>query len=160
MVMKARWPLLGLALVLAGCPLGWEFPAPVEYTSKGVCSGVELTTPNPEVRRIVAYYDYPPGNTGVDVTPNQPVRIPDPNRPLHPDEPRVTRYYIAFHEPTITTVDLDLTWRCLPDKEPVRVKYTYGSGNDRILLITENPESPHGFDIQVMDHSAYRPRWR
>lgn len=160
--MKVRWSLLGLALVLAGCPLVWEHPLEVEYTSKGVCSGVELTTPNPEVGRIIADpldYDHPE-NAGVDVIPNQPVRIPDPNRPLPPDyKPRVTRYDIGFRE-TFFTVDLDLTWRCLPDREPLRVKFTYGAGNHKILLITENPDSPHGFDIEVVDVSSYRSRKR
>lgn len=150
--MKARWLLLGLAFALAGCQLGYLVPIVVEYTSKGVCSGVELTTRNPEMVSIsVVSTDYS-GIRGASLTPNQPVRIPDPNPPLPPDyEPRLTEYVIYFDIPVPSSIDADLTWRCLPDKEPLRARFTHSLNNPKALLITENPDSPHGFDIRVVD---------
>ena len=49
-------------------------------------------------------------------------------------------------------IEVDLTWRCLPDREQLRMRFThYDSQIRKILRITENPASPHGFDIEVVD---------
>ena len=94
--MKARWLFLVLALVLAGCPLSYYLSViEVEYTSKGVCSGVELTTSNPEIIEI-AYEGRP---DSVKLTPDQPVRIPDPDPPN--PEPRQTGYIIFLMVPYV-----------------------------------------------------------
>ena len=145
--MKARWLFLVLALVLAGCPLSYYLSViEVKYTSKGVCSGVELTTSNPEIIEIT-YMGRP---DSVKLTPNQPVRIPDPDPPN--PEPRQTGYIIFFNGPVRSPIEVDLTWRCLPDREPLRMRFThYDSQIRKILLITERADSTYGFDTEWVD---------
>lgn len=49
------------------------------------------------------------------------------------------------------SAEIDLTWRCLPNKQPLRVQFTFTYYGRKLLRITENPASPHGFDIEVVD---------
>lgn len=145
--MKARWLFLILAIILAGCELTLSYyvsVTEVEYTSKGVCSGVELTTNNPKITGIGYMYSTEGRDDSVRLTPGQPMRIPDPN-----PEPRRTKYMLGFDGPVLKSAEVDLTWRCLPDKQPLRVQFTYYVGQS--LRITENPASAHGFDIEVVD---------
>ena len=146
--MKAHWLFLILAPVLAGCPLtDYLTPIEVEYTSKGVCSGVELTASSPEIEGINYIYAKEGRFNRVPLTPGQPARIPDPNPPN--SEPRRTYYAIYFLSPVPTSVDIGLTWRCLPDKAPLSVQFTHGIHGFKILRITERADSTYGFDIEI-----------
>lgn len=140
-----------LAVAATSCQLQLSYYVSVteaEYTSKGVCSGVELTTNNQKITSIGYLYRTEGRADSVRLTPGQPVRIPDPN-----PEPRRTSYILGFDGPVRNSAEVDLTWRCLPDKQPLGVQFTYYGGQSTIkgLRITENPASRHGFDIEVVD---------
>ena len=148
--MNARWLFLVLAPVLAGCPLSYYLSViEVEYTSKGVCSGVELTTSNPEIAEIMYMYRTEGRADSVLLTPGQPVRIPDPNPPN--PEPRRTNYIIFFHGPVRNPTEVGLTWRCLPDREPLRMLFTHSDQSLKKLRITERADSTYGFNIELVD---------
>lgn len=147
--MKFYWLFPLLAVALAGCVCCYTVPSTeAEYTSKGVCSGVELTTNNQKITGISYMYSTEGRTDSVLLTPGQPVRIPDPN-----PEPRPTYYGLGFDGPVRNSAEVDLTWRCLPDKSPLRVQFIYYVSQfpKKGLRITENPASPHGFDIEVVN---------
>lgn len=149
--MKFHWLFPTLAVASAACELELSYYVPVtqaEYTSNGVCSGVELTNNNEKNRGIGYLYRTEERTDAVVLTPGQPVRIPDPN-----PQPRKTYYILGFDYSERNSAEVDLTWRCLPDKQPLRLQFTFYSKQRPLkgLRITENPTSPHGFNIDVVD---------
>lgn len=139
--------LLILALVVSSCDLRAILPVgiPLEYTSAGICSGVELTDNNGNITAI-ARLD-PDSPKGIEVKRGQAVRIPDPGA-------GVTKYNFGRDPASASSqIAADVEWRCLPDKPPVRVQFSYtvGANPQKGLKITENAASPNGFDIVVQD---------
>ncbi len=103
--MKFHWPFLILAIILAGCPLSYYVSVTeAEYTSKGVCSGVELTTSNQKITGIGYLYRTEGRADSVRMVQGQPVRIPDPN-----PEPRRTNYILGFDGSVRNSAEVDLT---------------------------------------------------
>jgi hypothetical protein len=153
--MKSKWFLGLLLLVSTGCMFG-RFGAaiPVRYQSGGICSGIELTSHHEDVSGI-SYDSQKEGKSGrVDLVKDRPARIPDPN-----PSPQVTWYGMGSG-PAYSGQQFvaDLTWKCLPDKQPARVRFVYTAGQrgekglvHKGLQISENAASPHGFDIEVTE---------
>lgn len=144
---------LGVLLILsfAGCER-YLSPIEVEYTSKGVCSGVELTPYSAGVAYIEILDPDRPGDRWEPLTPEGPTRIPDPASPAPPYcEPRLTRYRIGLHVFAPSSLEVELGWRCLPRRGEWRVSFTHSVNSPKALTIVEDPDSPYGFTVWVVD---------
>lgn len=153
--MRAKLFLAVLGFSVVACNL-LKFPMPfggipVEYIAHDVCAGVQITSNN-DVARAIGFDESKEGrNDIVFLRKAQAIRIPDP-------KPQATTWYRMNTEPNYVYPDqklsLDLTWKCLPDKEPRTVQFTTSTVGEKIergLRITENASSPNGFDIAIID---------
>lgn len=147
-----KWLLTVLALLLTACPV-FSFhnaPAiPIEYRAAGVCQGVELTNNNADGRWSIHYMRRPePHNT--NLPSGQAVRVPDPN-----PSPELTLYVISRELMRIgSEFEVDLSWRCLPDKQPERVRFTYRWTREG-LVITEDASLASGLRIVQESRNAW-----
>lgn len=148
--------LMVLALVIGGCDLRGLLPigVPVRYMASGVCAGVELTDKNGGIVGISLHrfsgVDYPLSDPsqGVVLRRDQPVRIPDPG-------PTSTGYMLSYRDFVRVgdSFTVDLEWKCLPDKQPLRIQQTFTSGVGSGFVITENVALPAGLEIVAQDPS-------
>lgn len=148
--------LIVLALVIAGCDLRSLLPigVPVRYMAAGVCDEVEVTDKNGGIVGISLHrfsgVDYPLSDPsqGVVLRKDQPVTIPHPG-------PTSTGYMLSYRDFVRVgdSFTIDLEWRCLPHKEPLRIRQTFTSGVGKGFVITENAALPAGLEIVVQDPS-------
>jgi len=140
-----RWFLSPLVLVLTACPvLSFEYAPniPIEYKATGTCLGVELTNNIADGQWSIRYIRRAePNSTNLPL--GQAVRVPDPN-----PSPELTMYAISREQMRVgSRFEVDLTWRCLPDRQPERVQFSYLHASDLGLVITEDASLASGLRI-------------
>jgi hypothetical protein len=160
-----KWCLAVLSLGLTACPVLSLHYAPhirVEYKANGVCNGVEVTNnrnSNQDTNWGLGYIAAREnGRTDSVLLPTgQAVRIPEPNQ-----LPHSTWYFISgggLLTPG-TKLEVDLLWRCLPDKQSERIQFTHihmSAGPSKGLTITEDASLPSGLRIEVTDFPLVSP---
>ncbi|RIH88214.1 hypothetical protein [Calidithermus roseus] len=129
------WSFSGLLVLLAGCQpwVGSSFQ--LIYAPSGVCSALEFT----DYSGLVSSITNPSGDE-LRVSKGQPVQL----------QAKSSTTYNVGYGPVIATatVELDLEFRCLPDKPPVRGRYRVNADKpSERLKVSENAATPSGLEI-------------